>query len=421
MFQQLKSLVRKSGMLMLGAAFVVNSGTDASAADKLDFVKDIKPIFEAHCYKCHGIKKAKAKLRLDRKDGGSFKGDKEDWLVIPGNAEESFLYEMIMLPADDSDVMPPEGEKPMSKEAKQKIHDWIKQGAQWPESADAPLKMEGPKDALKSIELTDAQQKAEAKALDALKAKGALAMRVAANVNVVDVNFSLVGKDVADGDVKLLNGLEPTLVWLNLARTSVTDKGLAPVANFKGVRRLHLENTAVTDAGLKHLAGLGELRYLNLYGTGVTDAGLASLAGLSKLEKLYLWQTKVTDKGVADLKKKLPELYVNTGANLKPVAPPKPKEEKVTIASIMQKAHKSKLHEKVLGGKANDAEIKQLLGFYQELAKQKCPKGNGKSWTDKTTALVKAAEAVVKAKTDKKALDSLKAATNCKACHDAHK
>ena len=35
------------------------------AAAATDFVRDIQPILEAHCYECHGTKKARGQLRLD--------------------------------------------------------------------------------------------------------------------------------------------------------------------------------------------------------------------------------------------------------------------------------------------------------------------------------------------------------------------
>jgi len=37
------------------------------AADKVDFTKEIRPIFQQNCVKCHGPEKQKAKLRLDSK------------------------------------------------------------------------------------------------------------------------------------------------------------------------------------------------------------------------------------------------------------------------------------------------------------------------------------------------------------------
>ena len=92
---------------------------------------------------------------------------------------------------------------------------------------------------------------------------------------------------------------------------------------------------------------------------------------------------------------------------------------KNTIKEVMQKAHKDGLLKKVSGGKADDGEKKELLSLYEDLAKNKPEKGDEKSWHTKTEAIVKAAKGVVEG--DKKAAGGLGKATNCKACHDAHK
>src|SRR5258708_22014814 len=36
------------------------------AKGRIDFQRDIRPLFEARCYECHGEKKHKSGLRLDR-------------------------------------------------------------------------------------------------------------------------------------------------------------------------------------------------------------------------------------------------------------------------------------------------------------------------------------------------------------------
>ena len=97
------------------------------------------------------------------------------------------------------------------------------------------------------------------------------------------------------------------------------------------------------------------------------------------------------------------------------------KKPKYTAKEVMEKGHKGKdsLVQKVIGGKASDAEKKDLLEMYESLALVEAPKGDKASWKTKTAALVKAAEGVVKG--EKGAADKLKSATNCRACHTAHR
>jgi hypothetical protein len=95
---------------------------------------------------------------------------------------------------------------------------------------------------------------------------------------------------------------------------------------------------------------------------------------------------------------------------------------KFDIETIMDKAHgekNDKILKKVLDGKANDAEKKELLELYTELGKNKPPKGEAKSWKEKTKALSVAAKEVVDGK--EAGVADLKKAANCASCHKAHK
>ena len=95
-------------------------------------------------------------------------------------------------------------------------------------------------------------------------------------------------------------------------------------------------------------------------------------------------------------------------------------QEAKTIKDVMA-AHKGKesFHAKIVGGMGTDEDHKKLLGLYEVLATQKPAKGDEASWKEKTSAMVAAAKDVVEKKAG--ALDTLKKATNCKACHDVHK
>lgn len=266
------------------------------------------------------------------------------------------------------------------------------------------------------VELTKEQEQAAAKVREA----GGMVLRVAGNSPDLDVAFHLSGKEGVDKALPFVIQL-PGVTKLNLAGTDVTDEGLAHLKALKDLTHLHLERTKITDKGLAHLKGLAKLEYLNLYGTEVTDAGLEQLKGLKSLKKLYLWQSKATKEGAAKLAAAIKGLYVNTGWEPAPVAAVEDKPEEVTIAVIMQKAHKGddSLLAAAVGGGANDEQKKQLLAFYHEMAKLKPGKGDEKSWQEKTKSLIEAADLLVKG--DGKAVEMLKQASNCKTCHSVHK
>lgn len=87
-------------------------GADA-AAKKVDFAKDVAPIFKENCAKCHGTdpkkpqKKPAAKLNL-QSEAGALKGGKSGAAVIPGDAKNSLLFKLlsgpVTMPEDDGTV-----------------------------------------------------------------------------------------------------------------------------------------------------------------------------------------------------------------------------------------------------------------------------------------------------------------------------
>ena len=283
-------------------------------AQKVDFAAQIKPIFKARCYECHGVDDPEGDLRLDIRSGLFHDGGSDEWVVVLGKADESLLFERLTLPADDPDIMPAEGD-PLSADEIALIKRWINEGAEWPKEADAAVaKASAPAvDALVLPELSPAAAAGRGKALEALRARGVMALAVAANTSAVEVSFGLLGKQVADTDLALLDGLESTLVWLDLGRTLVTDAGVARLSRFSELRRLNLANTGVGDRALEVIGTLAKLEYCNLYGTAVTDAGLDALGGLAALRKVFLWQSKVTDAGAARLAKMLPAASIDLG------------------------------------------------------------------------------------------------------------
>jgi cytochrome c/Leucine Rich Repeat (LRR) protein len=298
--------------IALVLAVVAMSGV-ARAAD-IDFDKQIRPILADSCYKCHDAKKQKGKLRLDTKEL-FLKGGKDGKVLDPGNPAKSDLYRRITLSKDDDDVMPPEGDL-LPKDKQNLIKEWIAQGANfgsWTSDAGkGGAKTEVGEAAPKEAALPKVAA-ADTGAIEKIRQTGALAMPLAQDTNLVEVDLNLVGDKVENTQLALLTPLDQQLAVLNLARTKVTDDGLKSVEGLANLRKLHLENTKVGDEGLTHLKGLTNLEYLNLYNTQVTDAGLKNLEGLKNLKSLYLWQTKVTPEGVDSLKKALPKCEINTG------------------------------------------------------------------------------------------------------------
>jgi cytochrome c553 len=94
-------------------------------------------------------------------------------------------------------------------------------------------------------------------------------------------------------------------------------------------------------------------------------------------------------------------------------------EGKIATKDVMDKCMKGGLCKKVADGKASKDEKTTLLENFTSLSENKPPKGDADSWKTKCSALVAAAKAAVA--DDAGYGDKLKAAANCKACHEVHK
>jgi mono/diheme cytochrome c family protein len=105
----------------------------APADPPVDFIRDIKPIFEKSCIRCHGPQKPKGKFRMDSR-AGAFEERKGGPAISPQHPEKSLVYTLTVLGANDDDLMPPPGKSsPLPKEKTELLRRWIAQGASWPD------------------------------------------------------------------------------------------------------------------------------------------------------------------------------------------------------------------------------------------------------------------------------------------------
>jgi mono/diheme cytochrome c family protein len=122
-------LVLAAATLGLRAADVdVSKLPPASDKKDLTYARDIKPIFEKTCFKCHGEDKQKGKLRLDSLAAVK-KGGEDGEVIVAGQSAKSPLV-IAVARLDDDTAMPPEGKgDPLKKEQIGLIRAWIDQGA----------------------------------------------------------------------------------------------------------------------------------------------------------------------------------------------------------------------------------------------------------------------------------------------------
>jgi internalin A len=107
-------------------------------------------------------------------------------------------------------------------------------------------------------------------------------------------------------DIDHLKAL-PCLHTLSIEDVTLTDAGLARVAEIKQLKELCLGRTKTTDAGLALLEPLHQLEELDIWSTEITDAGVVHLKVLTSLKGLDLSYNRITDEGLRHLQE-LPQL-----------------------------------------------------------------------------------------------------------------
>lgn len=451
----------------------------ASAGGKLDpaiaakgvvYQDVIAPILQAKCVGCHGEEKKKGKLQLHTFAAIMKGGGEGNNTVIAKNSKESLMLVRALLPEDDDEHMAPADEPQLTKEEIALLKWWIDAGASekdtiatakptpevegtlaallakgLPKASTTAAKVEKPK----AAPLTDAEKKLVAEITTKLTALNASLMPLAQDTEQLRLSVINAADKFGDKELALLDPIAAHVVWVDLARSQVTDAGAATLAKMANIERLHLENTKITDAGIAKLGALTKLEYLNLYGTKTTDAGISKLGTAKGLKKLFAWQTGVTKAGATALEGQIPGLKVNVGLSeaeiaaltapppappAPPPAPAKPDAAKKAdpkaapaakgsdVIKTAMKTHfkpDDALCKKVAAGTASDADLATMLKISQDICAITPPKGDKAAWVAKCQALV-AAVKKLQAK-DATGIEAFKTASNCKACHTDHK
>lgn len=113
---------------LLPCALIVSphevAAADMSTDDVILYDKHIRPIFTQHCTSCHGGVKQAGDLSFVYQDQVAN-------VVEAGSAEDSYLFERIIDPDDESRMPPPDHGPRLSGSEVELIRRWIEQGAQW--------------------------------------------------------------------------------------------------------------------------------------------------------------------------------------------------------------------------------------------------------------------------------------------------
>ena len=100
---------------------------------KVDFNRDIRPIFSENCYACHGPdqNKRKAGLRLDQQEGALVELKSGNHAIVPGDISKSSIIARLTT-SDEDDRMPPlKTGKHLTSAQVNSLRQWIAEGAEW--------------------------------------------------------------------------------------------------------------------------------------------------------------------------------------------------------------------------------------------------------------------------------------------------
>ena len=92
-------------------------------AARVNFIRDVKPILEDNCVRCHDADSVMRGVRLDRKDRAMMQ-------IVRKKPDDSPLYNV-----SKSGMMPPGGKKLTPAEI-ETLRKWIAEGAPWPNGAE---------------------------------------------------------------------------------------------------------------------------------------------------------------------------------------------------------------------------------------------------------------------------------------------
>ncbi|WP_145221519.1 DUF1553 domain-containing protein [Gimesia alba] len=127
--RSLNFILLMTAVFFVAPAFAVEAPT--LPKNKIDFEKQILPLFKANCFDCHDENTQESKLRLDRKAALLRGGDSGEPAIIVGQSAKSHLIKLVR-GEEAGHLMPPDEQDRLSTEQIRMLETWIDQGAPWP-------------------------------------------------------------------------------------------------------------------------------------------------------------------------------------------------------------------------------------------------------------------------------------------------
>lgn len=275
----------------------------------------IYPLLDAKCIQCHNSEKKKGNLQLTSIDltlEGGIKGP----AITPFRANESLMIQRMLLDPANDKHMPPRGKPQLNNKELGLIYWWVQHGASVNDNLGNALLNDTVKNliaskivptfpalSLPTTSLVDSNK------INTLKQLGLIVHPISKGVGYFDLS-AMNASQLNDLETQKISILDSHLVWVNLANTKITNKGIANLSSCKNIIKLNVAYTLLDDEAIILLNQFTKLSYLNIVGTSITDNGLAKLNPSNNFKSLYCWNTKVTQSGVDNFKKQYPNIQI---------------------------------------------------------------------------------------------------------------
>ena len=179
-------------------------GLPAQAAGKVDFARDVQPLFRTYCYSCHGPTVQNNNFRLDRRrDSLPNRVGANGARVVPGNRAASRLY--LRVTGQAGMQMPPTGA--LSPEQIRIVSAWIDQGAEWPDELanEAPSAPQDPQ----AAKMMDALRRGDRTAFEKLLRESPTSARGQGSGGSTPLMYAALYKDARSVGLLLDKGADP--------------------------------------------------------------------------------------------------------------------------------------------------------------------------------------------------------------------
>jgi cytochrome c551/c552 len=97
---------------------------------KIDFAKEIKPLFKKACIDCHDADNPMGGFSLNKRES-ALKGGEKGLAIIPGKSDKSPIIYYVARQVKELPMPPKDMGDPLTKEEISLLRAWIDQGAKW--------------------------------------------------------------------------------------------------------------------------------------------------------------------------------------------------------------------------------------------------------------------------------------------------